>query len=149
MLMRVYVDNSVIGGYFDEEFKESTIKLFGEFEKGFKKAVISDLTLQELEGAPTHVKEFLTTVKTEMILLDNECIELAKLYIKEKAITPKFFNDALHIATATVNRLDVLVSWNFKHIVNLNRIRLYNAVNLKNGYPIIEIRTPIEIIIEK
>ncbi len=144
--MRVYVDNSVIGGYFDEEFKESTIKLFGEFEKGFKKAVISDLTLQELEGAPTHVKEFLTTVKTEMILLDNECIELAKLYIKEKAITPKFFNDALHIAAPTVYRLDVLVNGNFKHIVNIIRIRGYNSVNLKLGYQVLEIRPPNQII---
>lgn len=46
------------------------------------------------------------------------------------------------------NKVDILVSWNFKHIVNLNRIRLYNATNLKYGYQILEIRTPREILNE-
>ncbi|MEO6883125.1 MAG: PIN domain-containing protein [Bacteroidia bacterium] len=144
--MRVYIDTSVIGGYFDEEFEEWTIKLFKEFEKRTKIPVVSDLTIQELENAPKHIMTFFESIKTERILLDTESIQLARNYIKEKAITAKSFNDALHIATATVNRLDVLVSWNFKHIVNLDRIRLYNAVNLKNGYPLMEIRTPREIL---
>ena len=147
--MRVYIDTSVIGGYFDEEFQEWTISLFKEFEKGVKIPVVSDLTLQEIENAPRHVIEFFESIKTERILLDSESIQLAKNYVKEKAITAKSFNDALHIATATINRIDVLVSWNFKHIVNLGRIRLYNAVNLKNGYPLMEIRTPREILTER
>lgn len=54
--------------------------------------------------------------------------------------------DAQHIATATISRVDVLVSWNFKHIVNLEKIHGYNSVNLRLGYPILEIRTPIEVI---
>lgn len=147
--MRVYIDTSVIGGYFDEEFQEWTIKLFREFEKGVKIPVVSDLIIQEIENAPKHVIAFFDSIKTERILLDSESIQLAKNYVKEKAITAKSFNDALHIATATVNHIDVLVSWNFKHIVNLGRIRLYNAVNLKNGYPLMEIRTPREILTEK
>ncbi len=53
-----------------------------------------------------------------------------------------------HIAVATLGRVDVVVSWNFKHIVNLNRIRLYNSVNLKLGYPMIEIRSPREVLDE-
>ena len=61
----------------------------------------------------------------------------------------KFFEDALHIAIATINKVDVLVSWNFKHIVNINRIRLYNSVNLKSGYSMIDIRSPREILTEK
>ena len=147
--MRVYIDTSVIGRYFEDEFQEWTIKLFHEFENGTKISVVSDLTLEEIENAPSYVQDLYSSMKTEKILLDIECAELAKRYIKEKAITIKYFNDALHIAGATVHRLDVLVSWNFKHIVNLNRIRLYNAVNLKNGYPVIEIRTPREILTEK
>ena len=147
--MRVYIDTSVIGGYFDEEFQEWTVRLFKEFEKEVKIPVVSDLTLQEIENAPKHVVAFFESIKTERIILDTECIQLAKDYIKEKAISAKSFNDALHIAIATVNRLDVLVSWNFKHIVNLDRIRLYNSVNLKNGYPFMEIRTPREILTEK
>lgn len=54
--------------------------------------------------------------------------------------------DAQHIAIATVGRVDVLVSWNFKHIVNLRRIHGYNSVNLRRGYPMIEIRTPREVL---
>lgn len=61
----------------------------------------------------------------------------------------KFHEDALHIAIATIHKVDVLVSWNFKHIVNLDRIKKYNGVNLKHGYMILEIRNPREILIEK
>ena len=72
--------------------------------------------------------------------------DLAEKYLKEKIVTKKFRSDALHIAIATINKVDVLVSWNFKHIVNLNRIRQYNSVNLKYAYPLIEIRSPMEIV---
>ena len=67
-------------------------------------------------------------------------------YVQEGVVTPKYLLDAQHIALASVSRIDVLVSWNFKHIVNLNRIRLYNAVNLKTGHPMIDIRTPREVL---
>jgi predicted nucleic acid-binding protein len=147
--MRIYIDTSVFGGFFDKEFQEWSVKLFKEFENGLKTPVISDLTLQEIEGAPENVRKLLESTDCENVLLDVESTELARHYIKERAVSQKSLNDALHIAIATVNRLDVLASWNFKHIVNLDRIRLYNAVNLKNGYPMIEIRTPREIISEK
>ena len=68
------------------------------------------------------------------------------MYLEEGVITKKYFEDALHIAIATIYQVNVLASWNFKHIVNLDKIRLYNAVNLKNGYAMIEIRTPREIL---
>lgn len=71
--------------------------------------------------------------------------ELAAAYIEDGAIDARMRADALHIALATVARVDVLVSWNFRHIVNLKRIRAYNAVNLKSGYPVLEIRTPREV----
>ena len=72
--------------------------------------------------------------------------ELAEQYITAGVIGAAKRVDAQHIATATVHRVDVLVSWNFKHIVNLERIRGYNSVNLRNGYPLLEIRTPQEVL---
>ena len=71
---------------------------------------------------------------------------LTSLYITEKIVVQTSYDDCVHIALATINRADVLISWNFKHIVNLKRIHGYNAVNLKLGYPILEIRSPKEII---
>jgi len=81
-----------------------------------------------------------------VIVINDEAIQLAETYISEGALTNKSYNDALHIALATLNNSDVLASWNFKHIVNLDRIRLYNSINLRLGYRLIEIRTPREIL---
>jgi hypothetical protein len=81
----------------------------------------------------------------ELIALSPEAEELAAAYIDDGAIGSRMRADALHIALASVARVDVLVSWNFKHIVNLKRIHAYNAVNLKKGYPLLEIRTPREV----
>ena len=80
--------------------------------------------------------------------MTDEANKLAETYILECALTNKSFSDALHIALVTLNNVDVLASWNFKHIVNLNRIMLYNSINLRLGYRIIEIRTPREILEE-
>lgn len=149
MKQRVYIDTSVIGGCFDKEFKEWSNRLFMDFISGKSIAVVSDITLDELSKAPGHVQETLHSIpeeSIEVILAEPEVHQLAKLYIAERAITAKFYEDALHIALATINQVNVLASWNFKHVVNLNRIRLYNAVNLKNGYHLLEIRSPREII---
>jgi hypothetical protein len=78
--------------------------------------------------------------------LTEEALELAERHIEAGVIGGAKRVDAQHIATATVHRVDVLVSWNFKHIVNLERIRGYNSVNLRNGYPLLEIRTPQEVL---
>jgi hypothetical protein len=149
MKQRVYIDTSVIGGCFDIEFEEWSNLLFDDFKKGFKTAVISDITLDELNDAPLRVRENFNTIPEdfiEIILADDECKNLAGLYLSEGAVSKKFYEDALHIAIATINQVHVLASWNFKHIVNLDRIRLYNAVNMKNGYQVLEIRTPREIL---
>lgn len=82
----------------------------------------------------------------ELIEADNNARDLADKYLKEKIVTARYKSDALHIAVATIHKVDVMVSWNFKHIVNLNRIRQYNSVNLKYGYSLIEIRSPMEIV---
>lgn len=147
--MIVYSDTSTIGGCFDEEFQQWSVALFDEFKTGVKRLMLSDLTLQELELAPTEVRNKIIEVPDKYrvpIGTTDEAIVLAETYINEGALTNKSYNDALHIALATLNNASVLASWNFKHIVNLDRIRIYNSINLKLGYRIIEIRTPREII---
>ena len=149
MKQRVYIDTSVIGGCFDLEFEEWSNKLFDDFKSGKRIAVVSDITLDELTDAPDRVKENFETIPEENIEIltsGSESEELTDKYIFERAVSIKYFEDALHIAIATINQVNVLASWNFKHIVNLDKIRLYNAVNLKNGFSILEIRTPREIL---
>ncbi|GHV11160.1 hypothetical protein FACS189491_01900 [Spirochaetia bacterium] len=146
-ILRIYIENSVIGGYFDDEFKEFTRQLFGEFKKGTYKPIISSHVIAELEnGAPDNVKENLKTIDYEEYPVNEEMLKLAEKYMEEKIVSENYYSDALHIAVATVIGVDVLVSWNFKHIVNLNRIKLFNSVNLREGYKILEIRTPQEVI---
>ena len=84
--------------------------------------------------------------KLEFVSVTGEIEELAENYIKEKIVTEKYYEDALHIACATVYQLDLLISWNFKHIVNFNRIIQFNAVNLKNGYKTLQIFSPMEVL---
>jgi hypothetical protein len=99
--------------------------------------------------APDFVKEQLNSLpekQIEKVRLSSEAIELADKYIEAKVVGKTSRADCQHIAIATLCNADVLVSWNFKHIVNLDRIRGYNGINYQNGYKMIEIRTPKEII---
>ncbi len=151
-MIKIYIDTSVIGGCYDKEFSEWSNKLMEEFSQGKKTSVISDLTLEELEKAPQKVKDILTKIpekNIENVLLSDEAIKLSNHYIKENVVSKDHLIDSRHIAIATVNKVDILVSWNFKHIVNFKKIRLYNSVNLKFGYSLLEIRTPREVIDEK
>ena len=149
MKLRIYIDTSVGGGYFDEEFEEDT-KLF--FDRIFKKDFLvyfSEISETELSLAPDFVKEIKSKIPSDCyryLDLDDESRELAELYIKEKILGKTSLDDAYHIAIATVNRLDVLVSWNFKHIVNYDKIKSFNSINLRLGYPMIEIRSPKEFV---
>ncbi len=148
MKSRVYADTSVFGGCADEEFRDASRRLLDAFVSGALILVVSELTLRELEPAPGPVIEAFSEVpedQIEIIALSTEAEELADIYIREGAIGTAMRADALHIALATVAKVDVLVSWNFSHIVNLKRIHAYNAVNLKMGYPLLEIRTPREV----
>jgi predicted nucleic acid-binding protein len=149
MIQRIYIDTSVVGGFFDEEFKEPTQRLFKRLEDNEVKFIISDLLELELIQAPKHVNELLLKYPTdrfERIELTEEIMNLADKYIIEKVVGRTSLEDCRHIALATINRVDVLASWNFKHIVNLDRIKGYNSVNLRLGYPTIEIRTPQELV---
>lgn len=149
MKARVYVDTSVIGGCEDDEFSEYSLRLMERFFQGDIVLVMSTLTVQELAAAPDEVRRHLASVPEahiQTLQLDAEAKELAEAYISEGVISPRMRGDAQHIAIATVARVDVLVSWNFKHIVNLSRIHGYNSVNLRRGYPTLEIRAPREVL---
>lgn len=148
---KVYIDTSVIGGCFDDEFAEYSNLLIDEFIMGKKIAVISNITLKELKQAPEKVREKLDEIPKESIeyvALSEEAEELAQKYIENGVISSSFLLDAEHIAIATVERIDIVASWNFKHIVNIKKIRGFNSVNIKEGYQILEIRTPMEVIDE-
>jgi len=153
MKPRVYVDTSVIGGYYDDEFSTWSIKLIEQILSGEVVALISDITIDEIMDAPKNVQAILNQIlkskNKELLTANDECRELADAYIAEGAVSDKFYEDALHIALATIHSATVLTSWNFKHIVNLSRIRQYNSVNIKKGYSFVEIRSPRDIIKEE
>ena len=146
---RIYIDTSVVGGFFDTEFEKETKMLFRRLENKEIIFIISEVLTGELEDAPKNVRTLLDDYNYdcfEKVPLTDEARELADKYIAENVVGKTSYNDCCHIALATIHRVDVLASWNFKHIVNLVRIRGYNGVNLKNGYPTIEIRNPRELV---
>jgi hypothetical protein len=146
--LRVYVDTSVIGGCLDVEFAEHSRKLVERAAAGEIVLVVSEVTDLELAGASGQVRAVLETLPAacvERVDLTAEARELSEQYIAAGVIGPRMAADARHIAIATVNHVDVLASWNFKHIVNLRRVHGYNAINLREGYSILEIRSPREL----
>lgn len=146
---RIYLDTSVFGGYFDSEFELWTKILFDKIKKGEYRVVYSRLTDIELSPAPKQVRELahsLQKSQIEFVDVTDEATNLAQQYLNENVVGKTSRADCIHIALATLNNVDILVSWNFKHIVNINRIRGYNSVNYKYGHKILEIRTPREII---
>ncbi|OGU12369.1 MAG: hypothetical protein A2X63_13600 [Ignavibacteria bacterium GWA2_35_8] len=117
--------------------------------EGKKIAIVSKLTIDELQKARKEVKEKITSIPNEFIeyiLVPAESAELAEKYLDFQIVTKKSADDALHIAIATISNVNVLVSWNFKHVVNLEKISKYNLINIINGYKSIEIRTPREVL---
>ena len=149
MKPRLYFDTSVLGGVYDKEFKVETEKLFEMVKAGEITCVYSDLTEFELENAPEKVKEHFVNLPNdhiEFVEITEEMNILANEYVNEKVVGETSMDDCRHIACATIKKVDYLTSWNFKHIVNVFRIRGYNAINIKNGYSQLDIRSPKDII---
>ena len=144
----IYTDTSVIGGCEDPEFSTDSLGLWKQFVLGAHTLVLSAHTLRELLGAPKPVRQRLMEVPEahQIVLADSwEVDELSQAYLERGIVGQGSRSDAIHVALATVGRIHVLVSWNFKHIVNLGRIRLFNSVNIEFGYGTLEIRTPTEV----
>jgi len=147
-LQRVYLDTSVLGGCFDPEFATWSNGLLQDFRNGLFKPLLSQVTATELQDAPEKVQIVYAEVLAlgaEFVEASENALELAEAYQAHGILRPKFYDDGLHIAIATVGEADVLVSWNFKHIVHFDKIRMFNAVNLEYGYKPLQIFSPREV----
>src|SRR5690606_7758131 len=144
---RIYLDTSVFGGLHDAEFQHYTESLFERIKNSEFEIVLSNITEQELENAPAKIRAtigLLPKNSTIYVKSNIEAAELAKRYIDEGVVGLTSYADCLHIALATIHHIDILVSWNFKHIVNVAKIIGYNSVNISAGYNTIDIRSPRE-----
>ncbi len=148
MVFRIYVDTSVIGGCLDEEFSVDSLRLFAAARRGEKVLLVSDIGVRELQEAPLKVREVLTSLPpsaVEAVPITEEVDTLRDHYLAAGVVGPRSLDDAAHVAAATVARADAIVSWNFKHIVQLERIKGYNTVNLLHGYGMLTILSPREV----
>lgn len=146
--LRVYLDTSVIGGCFDAEFATWSNALVADFEANRFAPVVSELVAAEIQLAPAQVqRKFnqLLGLGAELRTVEQEALDLSAEYSHRGILPLRFRNDLLHIAVATVANVDVLVSWNFKHIVRFDKIRQFSAVNLEVGYKPLEIYSPREV----
>ena len=146
--LRIYVDTSVIGGCFDKEFIIWSNGLFKDFQLGNFQPIVSEIVAIEIKKAPQPVKDKyleLLSFGAESLSVNDEVYALVDEYEKKNILTPKFTEDMVHIALATVANVDIVVSWNFKHIVHFDKIRQFNAVNLSLGYKKLEIYSPREV----
>ncbi len=147
--LRVYIDTSVVGGCLDEEFATESKALMDMAARGEIIAMVSDLLLGELASAPGDVQQVLEALPaeaTEMLTRNEESEQLRDAYLAENVVGESSTEDAHHVALATVGRADLIVSWNFRHIVHLDKIRAFNAVNIREGYGLLEIRSPREVV---
>ncbi|GAI13010.1 unnamed protein product, partial [marine sediment metagenome] len=138
-------------GYFDAEFEYWSKKLIENFRNQDIILYVSNITEAEILYAPNKVKKLyfeLLDLKCKILIENEESVSLAKKYIENQILTPNYLNDARHISIATINNLDVLVSWNFKHIVHYDKIRKFNLINIREGYKLIDIYSPMEVVYE-
>jgi len=147
-IQRIYIDTSVIGGCFDPEFAEWSNGLLQDFRNRTFQPLLSEVIGAEIEDAPDKVQVVyaeLIALNAEVLTVEESALELADEYQKRGILTSNFYDDGLHIALATVAEADLLVSWNFKHIVRFDKIRLFNAVNIEFGYKPLQIFSPREV----
>ncbi len=146
--MRIFVDTSVFGGMFDEEFEEDTRAFFREVDAGRFLLGVSRQVYDEIVPAPARVKAFFETLLPRMEYFTDspEAQRLIDIYLARDVVGRKSLNDASHVANATVHGYSGLVSWNFKHIVGKDKSPAFNLINMEQGYPHIFIASPKEIL---
>ena len=150
--LRIYIDTSVLGGCFDREFAVDAVRLLRLAEKGRLILLVSEVVRRELEPAPIRVRQLLAALPRpciEEVAGSQNALDLRDSYITAGVVGPKWLDDALHVALATVAGADAIVSWNFKHIVRLDKMKAYNDVNRKAGYGIITIVSPKEVNVDE
>ncbi len=129
----LYLDTSVIGGYFDAEWMTDTRELWAQAQTGKWRLVTSIVAERELQSAPKEVRRLFaeTFCDASHLLAESEEIEtLAEAYLSAGVVTRKYADDARHVAIATAQGIRYLVSWNFRHLANVRRETGFNAVNL-------------------
>ncbi len=149
MKLRVYIDTSVIGGCLDEEFAQDSRYVLEMANRGGMVLLVSDLLGRELDNAPPDVRAILAQLSAdavERVYMSEESEDLLTKYLDAHVVGVQQTNDAHHVALASIARADVVLSWNFRHIVHLDKIHMFNAVNLCEGYPMMEIRSPREFV---
>jgi hypothetical protein len=147
--LRVYADTSVFGGCFDDEFRNESVRFFEEVRLGQFVVVVSNVTLDELELAPDRVRGVLADLPPQQVEIINTSLEsdgLRNAYLEAAVVGPASTNDAAHIAVATISNVDLVVSWNFKHIVHFEKIGGYEGVNSLLGYRSPRIYSPREVV---
>ena len=146
--MKVYADTSVFGGVFDPEFSRPSKQFFGEVEAGTFILVTSAVVEAKIEPAPENIRLFYEKYaeKADIAIPNEATFELQIEYINSGIVTEKSLDDALHVAIATISECELIVSWNFKHIVHFDKILKYNAVNILKGHRQIGIYSPSEVI---
>jgi len=142
----LYLDTSIPSAYFDtsKPVRQLMTQKWFENKASLYTLYISVITIDEIEelGNPIkkqNIKDLLFDSNVEILKLSEDALNLADEYMKKGAIPLSEPEDAYHIAIASVNHLNALASWNFKHIVSMNPIRKIHEINMKNGYPIVEI----------
>jgi predicted nucleic acid-binding protein len=147
-MRRLYIDTSVIGGYHDTEWMADTRLLWQQAEAGLWQLVTTVVAEAELKQAPANVRQIFAETFGAATILDTstEIEELAAAYLAAGVVPSKYADDALHVAMATVHGIRLIVSWNFKHLVNVLREDGFNAVNVLRGCPSVRIVSPKEII---
>lgn len=149
MKPRLYLDTSVIGGYHDPEWMADTRELWRQRAAGMWQFVASGLVAQEVIGAPAEVRQLFEDTfdrARNLLAVTDEIEDLAQHYLEARVVSLRYADDARHVALCTVHRTNHLVSWNFRHLVNVRRSAGFNAVNLLQGYPPVSIVNPKELI---
>jgi hypothetical protein len=146
--LRVYADISVFGGVFDEEFARPSRAFFEQVRQGRFQLVSSVLVEREVEESPLEVQHLFAEIRGRAELLDvsEAAVRLQAAYLAAGVVTRQWDGDALHVAVATVAGCSAIVSWNFKHIVHISKIRWHNAVNALHGYAELAIHSPVEVV---
>jgi predicted nucleic acid-binding protein len=147
-LPRIYADTSVIGGYFDPEFETDSRRLIEGVKQGRCVLLLSQVVFDELAATPERVRKLLAILpasQIETVEITNEVTNLCQAYITASILTPRWMDDATHVAAATIAKADAIVSWNFKHIVRLDKMTAYNQINQLHGYGVLTIVSPREV----
>jgi predicted nucleic acid-binding protein len=147
-LMRLYLDTSVYSGVFNPGFASDSKRLIDAIHSKKCVVLISDMVIAEISRAPKHIQELVAAIPRAQVVslaFDVEVERLQQEYLSRKILTSRSENDAAHVAFATVFRADAIISWNFRDIVRLDKMKKYNQVNFSMGYGVLTIISPKEV----